>query len=130
MTPPQISDADGFQSLTVEEIHDLLSARYRRYTLYSLSVFTPPVTLARVAEFVTEWEFGVAADDLPDERLEIYMALYHDHLPHLVDAGVVRYNQESDTLEPGPNTAQLQSELSNLMDQELAERHEQLFIGI
>ncbi|MBX0325634.1 hypothetical protein EGH21_21675 [Halomicroarcula sp. F13] len=130
MTPPQTVDAADLQSLTVDEIHDLLSSRYRRYTLYSLSVFTPPVTLARVADYVTEWEFGVAVDDFPDKRLEVYMALYHDHLPHLVNAGAINYDQETDTLEPGSKAAELQFELDRLRDEELQEAHKQLFTGI
>ncbi|QIO24513.1 hypothetical protein [Haloarcula sp. JP-L23] len=128
MTPP-VSDTDGPNSLTADKQHEIMSSRYRRYTLYSLRVFTTPVTLARVADYVTEWDFGVAAGELPNERLEIYMTLYHDYLPCLIEDGVVVYNQEDDTLEPGPNMAQLQPALEKVMAKELTEQHERLVRG-
>jgi hypothetical protein len=118
MTAPQPDNQADVESLTVDERFELLSARYRRYLLYSLSYFTTPVALARVADKVTELANGEPADELPDERLEIYMQLYHTHLPRLVEAGVVQFNQTDDTVEFGPNASQLVPLLRRLVDEE------------
>lgn len=117
------------RALTIDECQLLLSSAPRRYLLYGLSVLTTPVSLPRVAEYVTEWTYGVPADDIPEERIRIYLRLYHNHVPRLVDAGVVTYQQDEDMLEPGANLPELEPELERLMEEELTDRHERLFTG-
>lgn len=46
MTSSSPENSDDSTVLTIDERFDLLSSRYRRYTLYSLLLFTPPVALA------------------------------------------------------------------------------------
>lgn len=81
---------------------DVMAHPYRRYLLYTLYLFTPPLQLADIAHQITVWETGEPADRHLDERLEVYMALYHDHLPELVDADVVDYDQRGDVVDLGP----------------------------
>lgn len=92
-------------------------------------VFHTPLGLPRAAVYVTEWTQGVPADEVPDERLKIYLRLYHNHVPRLAEADVVTYHQEDDTLELGPHAAELEPELERRMAEELPSRHEQLFFG-
>lgn len=112
VSPPESA---GDEPPTTDELDDLLSSRRRRWALHGLARFTTPVSLARIAEYVTEREFGVPAEEVLDERLEIYMALYHDHLPRLAAAGLVTYHQSDDTLEFGPNAARLRPSIERAL---------------
>lgn len=86
-TPPALPDG-------------LLTAPRRRYLLYCLcrSGDDARVSLPVLADRVTEWETGAPAEERLDERLRIYMSLYHDHVPPLTDAGLVAYDQEADAV--------------------------------
>lgn len=88
-------------------VDGLLAHPYRRYLLYYLHLYANPVQLADVAHQITIWETNKPADDLLKKRLRIYTALYHDHLPELIDSDIVEYNQEEDMLELGPPAAEL-----------------------
>ncbi|WP_449405161.1 DUF7344 domain-containing protein [Haloarcula amylovorans] len=107
--------------LPINDRFDLLSSHYRRYTLYSLSLFTLPVSLPRVADAVTELLYEMPADEIDERRLSVYLTLYHSHIPRLADAEVVTYNQEDDTITLGPNM----SHLSPLLEQTLTEEFPQ-----
>lgn len=76
--------------------------RYPRYLLYTLCLYSPPIHLADVADQLTLWETGDPPDQHEDERLELYMALYHDHLPDLGATGAVIYDQDADAVDWGP----------------------------
>lgn len=95
---PRGRDDGTFADLDVA----LLAHPYRRYLLWTLYLSSPPLPLADVADLITVWETGEAADRNRDRRLRIYMALYHDHLPELVEAGVVDYHQAADEVDLGP----------------------------
>lgn len=83
-------------------VGDLVAHPYRRYLLYTLYLYTPPLHLADIAHQITVWETGDPAEQHLDKRLDVYMALYHDHLPDLIDADVVSYEQETDMVDQGP----------------------------
>ena len=107
-------------SLALDDQLSLLSSRYRRYLLYGLSKYTTPVSLAVLTDTVTGLEHGAPVDQYRDERLDIYTALYHNHLPRLVDAGVVRYDQSDDAVDVGPNAPALVSLLELTVDHDLS----------
>lgn len=88
--PPALPDA---------VVSDLLADQRRRYLLYCLFWHANPVTLATVADCVSEWELQIPPEDVPGERLRVYMSLYHDHVPACEDAGVVEYSQPEDTVD-------------------------------
>lgn len=79
----------------------LLAAPRRRYLLYYLCRHGEDarVSLPVIADRVTEWETGAPAEERLDERLRVYMSLYHDHVPPLADGGLVGYDQEADAVE-------------------------------
>lgn len=70
----------------------------RVVVLEHLCATGPSLSLPAVADEVTERTYGAPADDHPEERLEIYMALYHDHVPTLVERGYLSYDQATDTV--------------------------------
>jgi len=106
--------------LPIDDRLSLLSSRYRRYLLYGLSRHTTPVSLAVLADMVTEIEHGTPVETYRDERLDVYTALYHNHLPRLVDAGVVQYDQSADAVDVGPNAAALVSLLESTLEHDLS----------
>lgn len=116
--PPSDGTTNDGGALTIDDQFDLLSSRYRRYLLYALACFTPPVSLARAAETVTELLLDVPADDVPEQRLDIYMSLYHTHVPRLVENDVVTYDQQEDALEFGPNVVHLIPALERTSEKE------------
>lgn len=76
-----------------------LGHQLRRYLLYCLFRDSNPVSLPRIADQAVEWRTGKPAETVVDERLEIYMTLYHDHLSGLVDDDVISYDQDKDVVE-------------------------------
>lgn len=110
---------DADDRLSPDVIHDLLTARRRRYTLYCLSLYANPMWLPDVAEQVAEWEHDAPGDDLLDERLRTYNDLYHTHVPKLADADVVAYSQSEDMVELARNAAQLRPHLERAAEADL-----------
>ncbi|MDQ2071443.1 DUF7344 domain-containing protein [Haloarcula sp. NS06] len=107
-------------SLPLDDRLSLLSSHYRRFLLYGLSQYTTPVSLAVLTDTVTEFEHEAPAEHYRDERLKIYTALYHNHLPRLVDAGVVQYNQSEDMVDIGPNAPALVPLLESTIEHDLS----------
>lgn len=83
------------------DVDDLFAHPYRRYLLYYLYLYANPVQLPDVAHQITVWETNEPAKDHLQDRLRIYNALYHDHLPMLIEADVIEYNQEEDMIDRG-----------------------------
>ncbi|MFB6223971.1 MAG: hypothetical protein ABEH86_09930 [Haloarcula sp.] len=108
------------EPLPFDKIHSLLSARHRRYTLYCLYLYTNPIYLPDVAGQIAEWKHGRPEDELLDERLDIYISLYHNHIPKLADAGVVSYSQDEDMVELGCNAQQIRPHLEQAAEKDLA----------
>lgn len=84
--------------LSSERVEKLLADRRRRYALCCLYGRPNPVSLPDVADQITEWEYGGPVEELLDERLHVYMSLYHDHVPALEAADLVRYSQSADAV--------------------------------
>lgn len=73
-----------------------LADKHRRIALSRL-LQHDELTLADLAELVIEQERGESVTSISDERVkDLYMSLYHTHLPVLEEAGVARYEQEHD----------------------------------
>jgi hypothetical protein len=98
----------------LDTVFTLLAARHRRYLLRALHGAETPVPLADVADQIIEWEHDVPGEALPEKRLRVYMSLYHDHVPRLVDAGVVAYSQAADTVDRTPETTLFQTYLEQV----------------
>lgn len=91
-------------------IYDCLSRSRHRYTLHRLKETEKPVPLADLAEDIADWETETAKDEIADETVkEVYMLLYHNHIPKLTDADLIQYNQKRDTVE----LSEYPEELSN-----------------
>lgn len=87
---------------SLDRIFDLLGGRRRRYVLYYLNeTDADVVTLDDVTERVVKWErtWNGRDDRSRDEHRErTRVALHHNHLPRLADAGLVDYDPRSHTV--------------------------------
>ena len=86
---------------TVDDAFGLLADRRRRLLLSVMRTYGEELTLPDAAEEVAVRETGCQVPNISAERVhEIYLSLYHDHLPRLVDAGLLDYDQERDLVTP------------------------------
>jgi hypothetical protein len=90
------SAPDGSESHPADEGFDLL-ANARRRGLLNLLDEHHEISLPDVADEVAIEEQGTTIVDItPNVVLDVYLSLYHDHVPRLVEAGLVEYDQERD----------------------------------
>lgn len=80
-------------------IYRLLSHTHRRALIDCLDEHAVSLTLADAAEEVVRRIDDRPLRDIPAEEVkQVYMALYHTHVPKLTERNVVRYEQERDVL--------------------------------
>ncbi|MFD1563703.1 hypothetical protein ACFR99_09100 [Haloarchaeobius amylolyticus] len=86
---------------TLDDVFSLLADQRRRLLLSVMRNYGEEVTLPDAAEEVAARETGHTVRNISAERVtEVYLSLYHDHLPRLVDAGLLEYDQERDLVAP------------------------------
>lgn len=80
----------------LDDVFAALTDRRRRYTLYYLQE-GKRASLDEIAERIAAWEHDRSVDEVSDDtRAEIEIALYHNHLPQLREAGMIDYNGDSE----------------------------------
>lgn len=80
---------------SLDDVFDLLSNQRRRYVLSCLADTTQPLVLTSLAEDVAICENESPRTEISKEEVRtVRTSLYNSHIPKLVDAGVVKYNQE------------------------------------
>jgi hypothetical protein len=85
----------------VTDAFGLLGHRYRRHVVQALEEYGCELTLADLADETAHREHGKPVSEIDSETVsELYLALYHTHVPKLVDGDAVRYDQEGDMVEP------------------------------
>lgn len=85
----------------VTDAFGLLGHRYRRYVVRALDDHGCELTLADLADETARREHGEPVGEIASETVsELYLALYHTHVPKLVDGDAVRYDREGDAVEP------------------------------
>ncbi|WP_306056516.1 DUF7344 domain-containing protein [Natronococcus wangiae] len=85
----------------VDEAFELLADERRRLLLEVMRTYGEEVTLPDAAEEVAVREDGRKVTELSAERVaNVYISLYHDHMPRLVEAGLLEYDQERDLVIP------------------------------
>lgn len=83
-------------SLSIDDIYQLLSNERRRAVIRLLSCQKGAMDVGELAEMMTG-EPGNTAQNRE------FVALHHQHLPQLNEAGVVRYDQRSKVVKAGHN---------------------------
>ncbi|MWV40862.1 hypothetical protein [Natrialba sp. INN-245] len=85
----------------VDDTLDLLAHSRRRSFIRVMRTYGEALTLPDAAEEVAVRETGTPVAELSAEHVAtVYISLYHDHLPRLVDAGLLEYDQERDLVSP------------------------------
>lgn len=69
----------------------------RRTLLRCLQAFDEPVSLPDIADEVAEREQGESIASISGERVrDVYLSLYHRHVPALANEGLIAYDQSAD----------------------------------
>lgn len=94
-------ESDDLDPDVVDTVFDVLADERRRCALEVVRTVDDDLTLPDLADAVAEREVGDPIVDIPPERVSrVYLSLYHDHLPRLVEAGLLEYHQERDLVVP------------------------------
>ena len=101
----------------------LLSHSYRRALLACLDYHGEPITLADAAEWVAIEVTGKQLPDISAETVkEIYLTLYHSHIPRLQAYEVIEYSQDQDMIAlADPDCLQGYWELLDALQQDQAD---------
>ncbi|WP_227378574.1 DUF7344 domain-containing protein [Haladaptatus halobius] len=95
----QRKDSSSSPDLSLDTIFDILSHSHRRYVLSYLSQTEDDLaTVADLVAFVSNHE---SEDETSVQRTQddaVRVAMHHNHLPKLDDAGVIEFDTQSETI--------------------------------
>lgn len=84
---------------SLDNLFDVLSDERRRFALHCLKKHGTPLSLADLAEEVVALENDAPMTEIPREDVkETYMSLYHTHVPKMKAAGLLHYDQDTDSV--------------------------------
>ncbi|MGB9950823.1 DUF7344 domain-containing protein (plasmid) [Haloarcula marismortui] len=100
--------------LELEPVYQALGHSRRRYLCYTLLEDTE-WSLTDLAEKIAAWENDIPEDEVTeDQREDAYVSLYHAHVPKLVDAGVISYDEETKTITAAEHAEQVLTALEGM----------------
>ena len=89
------------ESRSVTDAFALLEHRYRRHVVRILDDHRCELALADLTDEVARLEYDAALSDVAPETVsELYLSLYHRHVPKLVDGEALHYDQDRDLVAP------------------------------
>lgn len=92
-----MGESSKYEAAFLDVVFDVLADQRRRSVLRCLNRHKNPMALADVADEVATRETEVPITELSAQEVKrVYVSLYHKQIPKLVDAAVVRYNQDTD----------------------------------
>jgi hypothetical protein len=100
--------------LEIEPVYQALGHSRRRYLCYTLLEDTE-WSLTELATKIAAWE-----DDVPEhavteaQREEVYVSLYHAHVPKLVDEGVITFDETTETITTAEHAEQVMTALEGM----------------
>jgi hypothetical protein len=105
------------QSLSQDDVFELLSSPRRRYVLYHLREADEPVELTTLAEQVAAWENETSVEEITEqERKRVYGSLYQTHIQRLDESGVVSYDKDSGMVMLNPDADEIDTYLKTSAD--------------
>lgn len=114
------SDSDAKPSpvpeevLELDSVYDVLAHPRRRYLCYGL-LSESERSLTDLARKIAAWEDDVPESAVSDDRRDrVYLALYHTHVPKLVEKGVVSFDSDDGTISTAENARQVLSVLEGV----------------
>ncbi|WP_323674823.1 hypothetical protein [Halorubellus sp. PRR65] len=107
-------DVDTFEergvspaAIELDEVYRALAHPRRRYLCYTLQE-NAEWSLDELATKIAAWEHGVAIPDVPENaREQVYVDLYHAHVPKLRELGVVEFDESTETIEAAETATQV-----------------------
>ena len=108
MTVTQRSRGDDGSEpeLPAADIHDVLRNDRRRMVLELLGESEEPVTVRELSEVIAAQEAN--SDPAPrNVRQSVYISLQQTHLPKLSELGIVEYDENTKTVSPAENAAEV-----------------------
>lgn len=100
--------------LDLEHVYAVLDHPRRRRLLQLVDEFDTATT-RDLANHIAAMENDVSPHEVTEsERQAVTVALYHVHIPKLVDAGVIEANDGMDSVSPGPYADQVLAALRGL----------------
>lgn len=114
----ELLDVNGSDSLTLDEIFDILSNKRRRFLLTYLQNNDEPVTIRELSEELAAVENGTTTEALSSkERKRVYIALHQCHLPKMDNLSIVTYDQSRGAIECGENANEVIHCLARINEQ-------------
>lgn len=102
----------------VDGILSLLSESRRRQALYCL-LSNRTLNIDSIAVQIAAWENNESIASVSEQAEEsIKIALHHNHLPKLVEAGIVEYDGRSGDIIPGERFDEIESTVEQLREDE------------
>lgn len=100
--------------LDLNHVFDALAHPRRRYLLYTLSE-EAEWTLWELATKVASWELDIPLDMVTDDEIErVYVSLYHNHIPRLVEDDVIEFSEGAETISAASNAEQVLAALEGV----------------
>lgn len=100
--------------LEIEPVYEALGHSRRRYLCYTLFEDTE-WSLTELATKIAAWENDVPEHAVTeDQREELYVALYHAHVPKLVDEGVIAFDAATETITTAEHAEQVLTALEGM----------------
>lgn len=87
-------DESSIAALSRSEAHRLLASERRQVLLHLLEDRQTPLLLEELALLVTKHEDGIDRTE-PTDVDRVAITLHHNHLPHLVELGLVEYDHQT-----------------------------------
>ncbi|SFB79097.1 hypothetical protein SAMN05444422_10226 [Halobiforma haloterrestris] len=93
------------ETLTEDELFEILSNRRRRHVLHELMQEQEDggIDIGTLSEEIAAYEDGLELHEVSSsDRKRVYTALHQSHLPKMDEAGVLEFNKDRGTVEPTP----------------------------
>jgi len=98
--------------LELDEVFAGLGHPRRRYLLYTLVNGSSEAPLPELAANIAAWEQQKPVAEVTDaEQRDVYISLYHCHIPKLAALGIVEYQEAENIIVRAVNTDQVQAVL-------------------
>jgi len=110
------ADSDSFPVaiLELDFVFGALGASRRRYLCYLLHEQSE-WSLSDLATEVAAWESdGPRHAVSPQEHDQVYLSLYHVHVPKLVNEEILTFDDRTETVGPGENASRVLSALEGI----------------
>ncbi|MFD1687177.1 DUF7344 domain-containing protein [Halobellus litoreus] len=111
---PSETQLPSLDILEMETVYEALGNSRRRYLCYTLFEDTE-WSLTDLATKIAAWENDIPEQAVTeDQREEVYVSLYHAHVPKLVDEGVITFDEATETITTADHAEQVLAALEGI----------------